>query len=152
MISPLQWQIYKNAINAAHDSFNQDVVIWHRFIGGFQRYGEDDQNNETFLDITLKTLVSYNVFRTWPITKETSAGSVDLESATLIFNKKYLEDLGYLNSDGFFAMDPGKDEFTLGGVRYRPSGETEVAQAGDDPLMFYVILIRKKVKTADPKY
>lgn len=152
MLSTAQWQVYKNIINKAHDSFNQDSITWHRHIRGFQRYGEDTKVNEHYDDIILKGLVGYNIFRTWPMTKETTAGATDKENIVLMLNKKYLEDLGYLNSDGFFAMDPGKDKFTHREMAYRAAGETEVAQAGDDPLMFYIVLKREESVTGDNKY
>lgn len=151
-ISNSQWNIYKNIINKAHDSFNQDTIIWRRHIRGFQRYGEDTKANENYNDITLKCLISYNVFRTWPITKETTGGDLDKENITLILNKKYLDDLGYLNADGFFEMTPGKDQFIHKGLEYQPSGETGVAQASTDALLFYIILARQETNTGTKKY
>lgn len=152
MLSTAQWQVYKNIINKAQDSFNQDNITWHRHAWGFQRYGEDTKANENYTDIVLKCLVGYNVFRTWPMTRETTGGAIDKENIVLLLNKKYLEDLGYLNADGFFAMDPGKDKFTHRGIAYRAAGETEVAQAGDDPLLFYIVLKREDSITGDAKY
>jgi len=152
MLSSAQWQIYKNVINSAHDSFNQDDVTWRRHTLGFQRYGEDLSNNETWTDITLKALIGYNIFRVWPMTKESIGGASDSENILMILNKKYLEDLGYLNSAGFFDMDPGKDIFMHRGIEYRSSGETEVAQAGDKPLLFYIVLSREETSTGEHKY
>ena len=152
MISVSQWQTYRNIINKAHDSFSQDNIIWHRYSRGFQRYGEDTKGNENCDDIVLKCLIGYNFFKTLPITKETASGALDGENIVLMLNKKYLEDLGYLNNDNFFDMDPGKDSFTHRGLKYRAAGETEVAQAGNEPLMFYVILKREETETGEAKY
>lgn len=152
MINSAQWQVYKNVINKAHDSFNQDSITWHRHSRGLQRYGEDTKANENYDHITLECLIGYNIFRTWPMTKETTSGALDGENIVLMLNKKYLEDLGYLNSNEFFGMDPGKDKFTHRGINYRAAGETEVAQAGDEPLMFYVVLKREETETGEVKY
>lgn len=152
MISPEQWEVYANIINNAHNSFNQDNILWRRHIRGFQRFGEDDHNNENYNNITLKCLIGYNIFRTWPITKETAGGDLDKENITLILNIQYLKDLGYLNSDGFFQMTPGKDIFIHRGLEYQASGETEVAQAGTKALLFYVILARQETSTGTKKY
>ena len=152
MITTAQWQIYKNIINKASESFNKDTIIWHRYTRGFQRYGEDTKGNENDIDIILNCLIAYNFFNRGPITKETTGGAVDKQNIVLMLNKKYLEDLGYLNSDDFFDMDPGKDKFTHRGLPYRAAGETEVAQAGDDPLMFYIVLRREEIVTGDAKY
>jgi len=103
-------------------------------------------------DVTLNCLIAYNIFRVWPMSKETVGGQLDAENIVLILNKKYLEDAGYLNSDGFFAMDPGMDRFIHRGLEYRASGETEVAQAGDQALMFYIVLAREETPTGSDKY
>lgn len=152
MISTAQWQVYKNTINKAHDSFNQDSITWRRHSRGLQRYGEDTKANENYDNIVLKCLIAYNIFRTFPMTIETTSGALDAEHIVLMLNKKYLEDLGYLNNEDFFDMDPGKDEFFHRGIKYRAAGETEVAQAGDEPLMFYVVLKREETKTGEAKY
>lgn len=152
MLTPSQWQSYKDIINKASESFNKDILIWRRFVRSRQRYGEDTQTSEVFTDIDLDCLMSYNVFRTWPMTVESKSGALDSESIVAILNKKYLEDNGYLNSDGFFDMNPGKDKFIHQGIEYRSSGETGVSQAGDEAIMFYVILKRQETPTGTDKY
>ena len=152
MLTPAQWQAYTDVINQASESFNQDTITWRRFDRGFQRYGKDTKANIHDTDIPLDCLIAYNIFRMWPMTDESTAGALDKENIVLILNKKYLEDLGHLNSFGMFAMDPGKDIFIHRGKEYRASGETEVAQAGDEPLMFYIVLKREETPTGDDKY
>jgi len=152
MLTSAQWQQYRNVVNQASESFNQDTIIWRRHTRGFQRYGEDTGGVDDYTNITLNCLIAYNIFRTWPMSKETVGGQLDDENIVLVLNKKYLEDLGYLNSDEFFEMDPGKDQFIHRGIEYRSGGETEVAQAGDKPLMFYIMLSRKETPTGIDKY
>ena len=152
MLTAAQWQAFRDVVDLASESFNQDIVIWRRHTRGFQRYGEDIIDNENYTDINLNSLVAFNIFRLWPMAKETIGGALDGENIVLMLNKKYLEGLGYLNADGFFDMDPGKDKFLHRGIEYRPSGETEVAQAGDTALMFYVVLGREETKTGTAKY
>jgi len=152
MLTTAQWQQYKDIINGVHDSFNQATVTWRRYTRGFQRYGEDIQSNEVYVDIPLKCLMAYNFFFTRPMTDENIGGAIDKENTVIILNKKYLADNGYLNADGFFALDPGQDEFFHMGIKYRSAGETPVAQAGDESLLFYIILKREETKTGDAKY
>ena len=152
MISTQQWNVYKNIINKAHLSFNQDTITWRRFIRSNKRYQEDNASNETYTEIALEVLIQYNIFRTWPMSDEGQGGQLDQESIVLMLNKSYLNDLGYLNEHGFFAMDPGKDEFVHQGIKYRAAGETQIAQAGDDPLLFYIVLSREESRTGDNKY
>ena len=151
-INPAQWQVYKNIINSAHKTFNQDILTWRRLTTGLQVFGEDDPQNNTYEDIQLEVLITYNIFRTWPITQNTPDGLLDRENIVMMLNKKYLSDLGYLNADGYFQFDPGKDKFFHHGQEYRAMGETPVSQAGDDPLHFYIILIRQKTETGNSKY
>jgi hypothetical protein len=152
MVSPAQWQVYKNIINKAHDSFNQDTVTWRRISAGLQRYGEDNVANETYIDVELKCLIDYNGFRTWPVTIEKATGAVDMESMCMGLNINYLRNEGLLDPQGNFQFDPGKDKFFHMGQEYRAAGETPVAQAGDEPLIIYVILSREKTPTGQNKY
>jgi len=152
MLSSAQWQAYKNVVNQAAESFNQEIVTWYRFTRGFQRYGEDNEANAHYDQISLNCLIHFNIFRTWPMTEETIGGAIDQESIVMMLNKKYLEDDGYLNSAGFFDMDPGNDYFIHMGVKYRSAGETPVSQAGDEPLHFYIILKREETPTGTQKY
>lgn len=152
MVTPAQWAAYKNTVNGAAASFNQETITWHRLTKHIQRYGEDDPANTVRTDIDLDCLIQFNIFRTWPMSDETPSGLLDQESITVMLNREYLNGLGYLNSDGFFAMDMGNDLFTHMGVLYKPAGETPVSQAGDEPLHFYIILKREETKTGDGKY
>ena len=152
MLTTAQWDQYKSVIDLASESFNQDIITWRRHTRGFQRHGEDTIANEVYTDIPLNSLVGYNIFRTWPMTKESIGGSLDAENIVMILNKQYLSDLSYLNADGFFAMDPGKDSFIHRGIEYRASGETEVAHAGPHTLMFYIVLSREETPTGADKY
>lgn len=152
MLTPAQWQAYRDVINLASESFNQDIITWHRFTRGFQRYGEDTTSDDHHTEIPLNCLIAYNIFRTWPMTEGNVGGELDKENIVVLLNKDYLEGLGYLNAFGMFAMDPGKDLFTHRGKEYRASGETEVSQAGDEPLMFYIVMKREETPTGSDKY
>ena len=151
-ISDAQWGVYKNIIDNAHTFFNQDVVIWRRLRTGLQRYGEDDPNNNSYDDINLRCLITYNIFRTWPINKNTPSGLLDRENEVMMLNKQYLQDAGFINSDGFFDFDPGNDLFIHKGQVYRSMGETPISQAKEDPLHFYIVLIRQRTETGNSKY
>lgn len=152
MITDAQWQSFRDIINNAHDFFNQENLTWMRLSRNLQRYGEDDKSLENYTPITLKCLISYNVFRTWPINEETNSGQLDKESICAILNIKYLTDLGYMTSDGNFAFNPGEDYFIFKGQRMRASGDLPAAQAKDAPLLLYLILTRMEPNTGTKKY
>jgi len=150
MLTPAQWQSYKDIVNQASESFNQETVTWYRLARNFQRYGED--NGPVYDQRSLPCLISYNVFRVWPMTKETDSGALDQESLVMMLNIQQMSDLGYLNAAGFLDMDPGQDYFVHMGLEYRAAGETPVSQAGDEPLHIYVILKRMDTPTGTQKY
>ena len=151
-ISEAQWQTYRNIINVAHESFNQDTIIWFKHTSGLQRFGEDNKSLDKFTQIPLKCLVNYNVFRQWPMNKESESGLIDKESISIILNRHYLDTLGYIDSNHNFIIDPGLDYFVHQGQKLRASGETPASQAKDDPLLVILILKRMGTKTGDNKY
>jgi len=145
LLSPADWDQYKKAINDASDSFNKEPVTWHRFLRKMSRDGEEP--TETFEEIVLNGLVMYGYFKSWPDENIRVSGENDDTSLVLILNKQYLKDLGYTNSDDYFAMNPGHDFFTIKGIDYTTKGDTDVAQAEADPLLIYIRLDRRQVKT-----
>jgi len=151
-ISDAQWAIYKNIIDNAHNFFNQDIITWVRISHGLQRWGEDDVAIDKTFSTNLKCLINYNVYRSWPMSKESEGGVMDKESILVILNKEYLNGLGYINANGNFDFDPGKDYFLHQGQKLRASGETPAAQAKDNPLLVYIILKRMETDTGNKKY
>ena len=152
MITDGQWANYRSIINNAHNYFNQDIITWVRHTHGLQRYGEDNKTIDQTVSISLRCLISYNVYRSWPMTKETEGGALDEESMLIMLNKDYLRGLGYINSNQNLDMDPGLDYFMHQGQKLRAAGETPAAQAKDDPLFIFIILKRMETLTGSPKF
>lgn len=151
LLSTAEWDRYKQAINDAGDTFNNQPVTWRRFLRRISRHGEEP--NQTFEDIQLKGLISYNFFKSWPDESSLKpAGVTDDSSAVLILNTKHLEDAGYLNTDGYFEFTPGHDTFIIKGIKYKPKGDTDVAQASDSTLGVYIRLDRVQIDTGDNKF
>lgn len=149
-ISNAEWANFRNIINGVHEDFNQAILIWKKLDKKIDRFKEEAAS---YTDIQLKCLIQYNVFRTWPMTVETDAGSLDGESITVFINNKYLSDLGYLLPNSSFKFDPGVDLFDYKGQLYRSSGETPVSQV-DNNLDLFTMLILKRIptETSQPKY
>ena len=143
-ISAANWANYKAIINDAHDTFNQQSIVWLKSKGGLDRDGEDNLT-EQFDSITLKALVQYNHFRTWPTDITTEAGKIDGQTELLIFNVKYLKDLGYINANGNFDYDSAADRFKHNEVIYKSAGESFISQAQDEPLLLQIILQREEI-------
>lgn len=146
--SPI-WQEYQDLIGIdAADTFFQDEIIWKKAVPFLDEHGEDEIG-EDFDDITLKCLVDYNDFRTWPITRNTGTGEIDKQTAVVLFTLKSLEDLNLLNSNGNFDYDADEDRFELDGILYKSAGDTNTAQAQDGPLLFQLVLEREITSTSE---
>lgn len=146
LVSTAEWNRYKRVMKDGHDTFSQATIVWHRSKGNLD-YNGSDALEEKFEDIDLKCLIVFNQFRSWPLTQYTDSGVVDRESMVIQLNKEYLNELGYINADGYFKFDPAADRFLYQGQVYKDSGNTAMSQAYDDPLHFYIIVIRENLNT-----
>lgn len=143
------WLEYVEVINEFAQDASQESIIWHRSKGGLDRFQEDNKT-ERYDTIELKGLILYNVFRTWPIDRDSESGMLDNQNCMVFLTNKVLEDLGYLNTAGYFDFKHDTDWFEIAGIRYRPAGDTQAAQAKPlveqkYPLMTCVILTRHQV-------
>lgn len=148
LITDAQWATYRDLINSAGQTFNTEPVIWRRKIQNMDYHGEGMA--KVYNDITLLGLIQYNVLRVWPIQILTESGKMDNENCLLILNKDYLRGLGYLNANDYFTFDGGFDRFVIRGQTYQVRGDTEAAQEHNDPLLYYIILIREQLSTPGP--
>jgi len=145
-IGALNWAAYEGIINDAHDTFNKQIVIWKRSLGGLDRNGEDNKT-ERFQNIPLYCLIDYNAFRKWPTDQSSETGDLDRQTELMFLNRKYLLDNGWINSDGNFDYDPAADRFIHKGKTYKASGDTDVSQDQTKPLLFQIILRREETPT-----
>ncbi len=49
--------------------------------------------------------VYYNAFRNWPINKATVTGELDDENLSILISKSYIEQIGYLTSEGYWDFN-----------------------------------------------
>ena len=89
-------------------------------------------------------MLSYNAFRNWPINKATVAGALDDENLSLLVSDNYIRSIGYENEQGYWDFNWEMDRFVINGIVYKPSGDTQIAQAKDQALAYMVILKRDK--------
>lgn len=151
-IGVTRWNRYKNIINQAHEDFNQEVLSWFRHVPtGVTLFNEGIQDNYT--EISLKVLMGYNSYRTWPITKhDGDSGELDNQNLIVFMNLEYLRKEGFLNSEGYFNFNPANDYFQIKGIRYKGEGDTDLSQAYDEPLMFGLVLRREEEVTGKSRY
>ena len=150
LMTPEQWAMHINAVNDFHEDAFQEEITWMSTATNRSYHGEDSNHRE--IAIQLKCLVLYNYFRSWPIDQATDSGEIDKQSCMAIFNIKYLQELGYLNEFGQFDINQGDDKFILNGLVYVPSGDSQVSQAYNNPLMTFIVLKREEINTGDQRY
>ncbi len=146
------WDAHIDAINEFHQDAFQQIITWKKLVTNLSEHGEDNQ--ERHQDIELRGLFLYNYFRSWPTNKNHIAGEVDKESCLLYLNSKYLLDLNpnYINPNGQFNFKPVLDRFVVNGITYKASGESQTAQAGDKPILHFIILKREEINSGSSKY
>lgn len=142
-LSNKAWAKYKKIIKDFMDNdAGRQVVTWMKHIDQIGPFGEDNENR--YIPIQLEALCYYNVFRNWPINKPTTSGELDDENLTIYVTKRQIENLGYINSEGYWQFNWSEDRFIINGITYKPSGDTQVAQAKDEALCFIIILKRDR--------
>ena len=57
---------------------------------------------------------------------------------------QFLKSINHLTPEGYWDFNWSEDRFIINGMIYKPSGDTQVAQAKDQALVFLVILKRDK--------
>lgn len=145
LISGAQWAAFEDLINSAHDTFNQEIIIWRRYLGGMSLHGEDKPVVSS--DIDLKVLINYNYFKVWSTNKPTETGEMDQVNQVLYINLKYLQDNGWLTPSGIFIFNQDKDRFIHRSIVYKSTGFTPISQARSKPLLLQVNLSREDTPT-----
>lgn len=142
---------YENLITDAFlNAFASKQLKWVKSKNVVQRFGEDttgelDSDNPIFLPC----LINYNYLRSWPITAYTDTGEVDKQSMQILLSKKYLQDTGFLTSDGYWQYSPAFDRFYIDGMELKASGDTAASQAFNDDIFITIIMIRTLKDTRD---
>lgn len=150
LMTPEQWAMHIDTVNLWQEDAFQETITWMSSATNRSYHGEDDNHRENAIE--LKCLVLYNYFRSWPIDQATDSGEIDKQSCMAIFNLKWLETQGHLNEFGQFDINQGDDKFILNGLTYVPSGDSQVSQAYNNPLMTFIVLKREEISTGNSRY
>lgn len=145
-VTNAQWQAYERLMNDnAVESFSQAIVIWKRRVFKKDAFGQDGP--DTYVNIELLALINFNSFRTWPITKHSTAGELDYQNMLVQLNRAQITEQGYANESGDLDYDPAFDRFIYNGVLYKAEGDTPVSQTRNSPLHQYLVLARQETST-----
>lgn len=143
LIPNKSWDRYKKIVRTFMDvDAGRQEITWAKHVDLLPTHAEDYY--PVYRNITIEALCYYNSFRNWPINKETVTGELDDENLSIMVTDSFIKSIGYLNDNGYWDFDWSSDRFVINGIVYKPSGDTQVAQAKDQALVFLVILKRDK--------
>lgn len=137
------WGKFKAIIDRFHSVVNQDNLIWLRHTPQVTLFNEEESSLAP-TSITLKVLIGYNFFRTWPITRHSESGELDNQNMVVLINREYLRSLGYLTPQGYFNFRPDKDYFLHDGIKYKSEGDTYLSQAGETTKLFIQLILKRE--------
>lgn len=153
LVSNKSWDRYKNHIQRFLDQdAGRQNIIWAKNVNQLLTHGED--KIPWYEKIEIEALCYYNAFRNWPINTATVSGETDEENLSIMISRSYIENLkegkywkktsDSTPSDGYWDFNWQEDRFSINGITYRPTGDTQVAQAKDEALVFLIILRRDR--------
>lgn len=137
------WDNYKKIVsNFIDNDAGKQQITWKRYIEQPLPFGEDSEG--VYDTIPLDVLIGYNSFRTWPINKATASGELDNQNLAIWVSANLLRNRGLLNQSGYWEFNRDYDRFIINGIAYKSSGDTQVAQAKNESLLFMVVLKREE--------
>ena len=141
-VKSVDWSRYKKVVG---DFIDQDAgrqpFIWLSKIEQPLAYGED--GGIRYCPVVMEGLFYYNFIKTWPNQTQLTSGELDLTNCVLYISAQLLRKADYLDKYGYWEFNNSEDRFVLNGKVYKPSGDTQVAQAEDEALLFFIILQRE---------
>lgn len=141
-VSDVDWTQYKNIINDFIDNDSgRQPFLWLRKIEQPLAYGED--SGVVYEPVQLDGLFMYNYIKTWPINPQSLTGELDIANMVLYISARLLSENGFLDDFGYWDYNWSEDRFIVNGKVYKPGGDTQVAQAKDEALLFFVTMKRE---------
>ena len=141
-IRQVDWEKYKSIINDFIDNdAGKQPFTWLKKLNMLPAFGEDSQ--PAYTPVQLEGLFHYNYVKTWPSARVTTSGELENVNLVLYISARSVGEAGYLNEYGYWDFNWAEDRFIINGKVYKPGGDTQVAQAKDQALLFFVILQRE---------
>lgn len=137
------WERYKKIVNKFIDNDSgRQPFIWLHKVNQPSAYSED--GNVSYIPTVLEGLFQYNYIKTWVSNQQRNSisGELDNGDQVLYISANLLKKGNLLNNYGYWDFNWAEDRFIINGKVYQPGGDTQVAQAKDVPLLFFVILQR----------
>lgn len=154
-LSNRAWDRYKRNIMRFLDmDAGRQTIVWAKHVNQMLYQGEDEFPH--YYRIKIEALCFYNAFRNWPINIQSTSGETDEENLSILISSDYIKSLDKgkywkkasideeSGTDGYFDFNWSEDRFVINGLVYKPTGDTQVAQAKDEALVLLIILKRDR--------
>ena len=127
MVKNRSWDRYKKIITDFLDwDAGRQSITWAKHVNQLLSHAED------------------SIPKYYNIQIEALSGELDDENLSILISKSYIEQIGYLTPEGYWDFNWEQDRFVINGITYKPSGDTQTAQAKDEALVFMIILKRDR--------
>lgn len=147
-VADIDWDRYKKIINDFMDvDAGKQPFLWLNKINQPLPFGED--LGTVYTPYYLEGLFQYNYIKSWPTQPNTISGELDYSNIVLYISARLLRLNSLVNQYGYWDYNWADDRFIVNGKVYRPGGDTQVAQAKDEALLFFVILQREDPEESD---
>lgn len=144
------WKRYQKIINKfINNDAGKQPFMWLHKINQPSPFGED--SSPVYIPTLLEGLFHYNYIKTWANNRlrDTVSGELDTGDMVLYISADLLGKGGYLDKYGYWNFNWAEDRFIINGKVYQPGGDTQVAQANDTALLFFVVLQRMNPEEQD---
>lgn len=147
-VPQVDWDNYKQIIeDFIEEDAGKQPFVWLKKLNMMSSFGEDSSSK--YEPIVLNGLFHYNYVKTWPSARSSISGELENGNLVLYISARSIEEAGYMNRFGYWDFNWVEDRFILNGKVYKPSGDTQVAQAKDKALLFFIILQREDIEESN---
>lgn len=137
------WARYKTIVNNfINNDAGKQSFLWLHKIDQMPAFGED--RPVAYVPALLEGLFHYNYIKTWANNRQrdTDSGELNQGDQVLYISADLLRKGGYIDENNYWDFNWAEDRFIINGQVYQPGGDTQVAQAKEEALLYFIIMQR----------
>lgn len=137
------WARYKKIVNNfINNDAGKQSFLWLHKIDQMPAFGED--RPVAYVPALLEGLFHYNYIKTWANNRQrdTDSGELNQGDQVLYISADLLRKGGYIDENNYWDFNWAEDRFIINGQVYQPGGDTQVAQAKEEALLYFIVMQR----------
>lgn len=137
------WARYKAIVNNfINNDAGKQSFLWLHKIDQMPAFGED--RPVAYVPALLEGLFHYNYIKTWANNRQrdTDSGELNQGDQVLYISADLLRKGGYIDENNYWDFNWAEDRFIINGQVYQPGGDTQVAQAKEEALLYFIVMQR----------